>query len=134
MKILHVLTDMDPKKGGVCQAVRTMIYGLNGLGYHNEATCLNPPGADFLKDDKFTVHAVGAAKGPWAYNPICCLGCFKIFTFRCRDRSVAYGNTIHMLLRRLYGKMLHQYATRQGYTLCRTACSTLFSTCRGTQT
>ena len=69
MKILHVLTDMDPRKGGVCQAVRTMIYGLKELGVHNEVVCMNPPEAPFLKEDLFVVHAVGQAKGPWAYNP-----------------------------------------------------------------
>lgn len=68
MKILHVLTDMDPRKGGVCQAVRTMIYGLTGLGNHNEVVCLNDPRAPFLKEDQFKVHAVGPAQGPWAYS------------------------------------------------------------------
>ena len=60
---------MDPKKGGVCQAVRTMIYGLKELEVHNEVVCMNPPEAPFLKEDLFVVHAVGQAKGPWAYNP-----------------------------------------------------------------
>jgi glycosyltransferase involved in cell wall biosynthesis len=69
MKILHVLTDMDPKKGGVCQAVRSMIYGLSDLKHHNEVVCLNSPDAPFLKDDKFKVTAIGEAKGPWAYHP-----------------------------------------------------------------
>ena len=68
MKILHVLTDMDPKKGGVCQAVRTMIFGLTKLGHSNEVVCLNEPDAPFLNDDKFVSHAVGAAKDPWAYH------------------------------------------------------------------
>lgn len=69
MKILHVITHMDPKMGGVCQAVRTMIFGLTGLGNHNEVVSLDAPESPFLREDPFTVHALGPAKGPWAYAP-----------------------------------------------------------------
>jgi glycosyltransferase involved in cell wall biosynthesis len=60
---------MDPKKGGVCQAVRTVIHGLTELGVHNEVLCMNSPESSFLKEDRFIIHAVGNAKGPWAYHP-----------------------------------------------------------------
>lgn len=69
MKILHVLTDMDPKMGGVCQAVRTIVYGLSELGHINEVVSLNHPGESFIKNDRFSIHALGPAKGPWAYSP-----------------------------------------------------------------
>jgi glycosyltransferase involved in cell wall biosynthesis len=55
--------------GGVCQAVRTIIAGLTELGVQNEVVSLDPSDAAFLQNDSFAVHALGAGKGPWAYNP-----------------------------------------------------------------
>jgi glycosyltransferase involved in cell wall biosynthesis len=61
---------MDPEKGGVCQAIRTMITGLEESGIHNEVVSLDEPDAGFLKNDKFPVHALGKGKGPWRYNAL----------------------------------------------------------------
>jgi glycosyltransferase involved in cell wall biosynthesis len=60
---------MDPRMGGVCQAVRTIIAGLAELGVQNEVVSLDPSDAAFLQNDSFAVHALGPGKGPWAYNP-----------------------------------------------------------------
>ena len=68
MKILHVIPSMDPKQGGVCQAVRTMISGLSDQNIYNEVVCLDNSESSFLIDDKFTVHAIGKGEGPWFYN------------------------------------------------------------------
>src|SRR5688572_1657734 len=68
MKILHVITDMDPKMGGVSQAVQTMVGGLTTLGDSNEVVSLNDPHEQFIGDSLFTVHALGRPKGPWAYS------------------------------------------------------------------
>ena len=69
MKLLHVSPSMDPKHGGVCQAVRMIISGLQGFAIHNEVVSLDDPKSAFLSDDPFTVNAVGLPKGPWSYNP-----------------------------------------------------------------
>lgn len=69
MNILHVLAGMDPKLGGVCQAVRTMANGLIDLGVTNEVVSLDAADSSFLKDDLFPVHALGPASGPWSYSP-----------------------------------------------------------------
>jgi glycosyltransferase involved in cell wall biosynthesis len=69
MKVLHVVPEMDPRMGGVCQAVRTIIVGLTELEVQNEVVSLDPSDAPFLKDDPFPVHALGSGKGPWGYNP-----------------------------------------------------------------
>jgi glycosyltransferase involved in cell wall biosynthesis len=68
MKILHTISVMDPKMGGVSQAVRTIASSLNELGTSNEVVCLDSPSADFLKNDKLTIHALGPAKSPWLYS------------------------------------------------------------------
>jgi len=68
MRVLHVISDMDPKKGGVSQAVRTIIGGLSMMGIYNEVVSLDDKESAFLGNDNFTLHALGAAKGPWSYN------------------------------------------------------------------
>ncbi|UKT62238.1 glycosyltransferase [Pedobacter mucosus] len=68
MKILHVIPSMDPKQGGVCQALRTMISGLADQNIYNEVVSLDNSESPFLLADKFIVHAIGDGKGPWFYN------------------------------------------------------------------
>lgn len=69
MKILHIIAGMDPRKGGVGQAVRTMVASLAELGVESETVCLDGPESAFLRDDDFTIHALGPGKGPWCYAP-----------------------------------------------------------------
>ncbi|WP_234795222.1 glycosyltransferase [Hymenobacter arizonensis] len=57
---------MDPKLGGVSQAVRTTIAGLAELGIHNEVVSLDASGSPV---DPFPLHAVGPGYGPWSYSP-----------------------------------------------------------------
>jgi glycosyltransferase involved in cell wall biosynthesis len=68
MKLLHVSPSMDPKHGGVCQAVRIIISGLTELGVENEVVSLDAPDSPFIKNDPFIVNALGVANGPWGYN------------------------------------------------------------------
>lgn len=68
IQVLHIITEMDPSMGGVCQALRTIIPGLEELGVHNEVVSLDSPNSSFIKEDSFTIHAVGPAKGPWRYS------------------------------------------------------------------
>jgi glycosyltransferase involved in cell wall biosynthesis len=68
MKVLHVIAGMNPKLGGVCQALLMIANGLHTKGIANEILTLDDPGADFLKNIPFTVHAIGKSKGPWQFN------------------------------------------------------------------
>ena len=68
MNLLHVIADMDPVKGGVCQAVRTIIVGLAEQGVHSEVVSLDSPMASFLTQDTVKIHALGPGKGPWQYS------------------------------------------------------------------
>jgi glycosyltransferase involved in cell wall biosynthesis len=67
-KILHVVSSMDPKEGGVCQAVRTIVAGLSTRNIYSEVVSLDDAESFFFKSDPFTVHALGRGKGPWRYN------------------------------------------------------------------
>ncbi|AUD06419.1 glycosyltransferase [Spirosoma pollinicola] len=68
MRILHVAAEIDPETGGVSQAVRTMINGLNNVGVHNEVVSVDAPDAPFIQTDPFTIHALGPRNGQWGYN------------------------------------------------------------------
>jgi len=59
---------MDPKQGGVCQAVKTIINGLAGYGVHNEIVSLDRHDAPYLNGYEITIHALNHGKGPWQYN------------------------------------------------------------------
>lgn len=68
MKILHVVPSMDPQKGGVCQAVKTLIAGLSQLDTHNEVVTLDAASSDFLSQHEFPVHALDRKEGAWMYS------------------------------------------------------------------
>ena len=68
VKILHVINQMDPKTGGVCQAVRATISGLEELGISNEVVSLDDSDASYIKNEKFRIHTVGSGVGPWSYS------------------------------------------------------------------
>src|SRR5690554_1263072 len=67
-KILHVVAGMDPKMGGVCQAVRNLIKGLENLQTSNEVVSLDEPNAPYIEKDRFPIHAIGSGVSTWAYN------------------------------------------------------------------
>lgn len=67
MKVIHIVSGMDLKAGGVTQAVLSIGEGLQAQGVDNEIVCLE-------SDDKqmqylpFTTHRQGPAKTPWKYG------------------------------------------------------------------
>ncbi|RZK56888.1 MAG: glycosyl transferase family 1, partial [Hymenobacter sp.] len=69
MRLLHVISGMDPKLGGVCQAVRTIIAGLAAEGVTSEVASLDAPDAPWGTADQFVTHALGPGRGPWQYSP-----------------------------------------------------------------
>ncbi len=68
MKVLRIIPTMNPSYGGPCQGIRSSIPELAKIGIVNEVVCLDDAGSDFLKNDSFVIHAIGAAKGFWGYN------------------------------------------------------------------
>ena len=68
MKILRVISSMDPKSGGPCQGIRNSIPALKELGVYNEVVCLDEPNSKYLQKDDFKIHAIGASKGAWGYS------------------------------------------------------------------
>jgi len=69
MKILRVISSMNPKQGGPCQGIRNSIPELEKSNVRNEVVCIDEPDADYLGKDSFTIHAIGAGKkNSWGYN------------------------------------------------------------------
>ena len=61
MRILHVISSIDPRFGGPPAVVRDLIaYGPDG--YSQEVVTLDDPEAAFLREDAFPVHAMGPVK------------------------------------------------------------------------
>jgi glycosyltransferase involved in cell wall biosynthesis len=56
---------MDPKAGGVSQAIINIITGLSELGLENEVLSLDTPTEI---PTGVTLHALGPGKGPWSYG------------------------------------------------------------------
>ena len=69
MRILNVIATMDPKSGGPCQGLRNSIPVQKKGGIENEVVCFDEPDMKFSKYDDFKIHAIGPAKGPYAYCP-----------------------------------------------------------------
>ncbi len=68
MKILRVISSMNPDSGGPCQGIRNAIPELNTMGIYNEVVCLDHPMENFLKQDTFIINALGPSKTSWCYN------------------------------------------------------------------
>jgi glycosyltransferase involved in cell wall biosynthesis len=67
MRILHIITSIDPKFGGTAEAVRVMLaYGPEG--YANELVTLDDPSAPYLQDIGVPVHALGPVKSTYSYS------------------------------------------------------------------
>lgn len=68
MKVLRVISSMNPSHGGPCQGIRNVIPAMQRLGATNDVLCLDAPDAPYFRQDPFTIYALGDSKGPWAYN------------------------------------------------------------------
>ena len=69
MKILNVINSMNPTTGGPCEGIRNLIPELKRKGIDSEVVCLDDPHNSYLKNDSFTVYALGKSLTPWKYHP-----------------------------------------------------------------
>jgi len=68
LKLLHLIATLNPESGGVCQALRTSIEGLDEIGVDSSVVCLDDEDEEFLKKDKFQKFPIGKGNGPWCHN------------------------------------------------------------------
>lgn len=69
MKILHVISSLNPAYGGVAACLEALTPELKKLGHVSETVTLDPPGAPWLQNFPGPVHAVGPAKSSYQYAP-----------------------------------------------------------------
>jgi glycosyltransferase involved in cell wall biosynthesis len=68
MKVLRVISSMNPENGGPCQGIRNSVPELSKLGVISEVVSLDAPDSSFLNKDSFPIRAIGPAKNAWCYN------------------------------------------------------------------
>ena len=68
MKILHVISSVDPAGGGPIEGVKQLTLVAQANGHSIEIASLDPPGAPYLKDFPAPVHALGPAKFKYRFS------------------------------------------------------------------
>lgn len=69
MKILHVMSSLNPVYGGPAEAVKQLIRSEKRLGYDVELAVNDKPGAPWLVDMGFKVHVLGPRYFKHAFAP-----------------------------------------------------------------
>ncbi|MDE1183026.1 glycosyltransferase [Paraburkholderia sp.] len=68
MKILHLLSTLDPRAGGPIEGVRQSGVAMAALGHQIEVACLDAPDAPFIGEFPLTVHALGPSRNYYGYS------------------------------------------------------------------
>lgn len=68
MKILHVISSVNPAGGGPIEGVKQLGAVLTSQGHHVEISSLDAPGAPYLKDFPLPVHPLGPAKYGYSFS------------------------------------------------------------------
>jgi glycosyltransferase involved in cell wall biosynthesis len=68
LKLLHILSSVNPDSGGPMEGVRQRGLRLQQLGHSVEVVTLDDPGAGFLKEFPLIVHALGPSPRGYGYN------------------------------------------------------------------
>jgi glycosyltransferase involved in cell wall biosynthesis len=69
MKVLHVISSVDPRGGGPIEGVRQRGRRLVEMGHTVEIATLDAPGEPFLASFPLPVHALGPARSSYRYSP-----------------------------------------------------------------
>jgi glycosyltransferase involved in cell wall biosynthesis len=67
MRVLHIISSMDPKNGGVAEAVRNIIN--NNAYSDNEVVCFDDKSVDYGMSDNFIIHKIGKGKTSFQFHP-----------------------------------------------------------------
>lgn len=68
MKILHVISSMDPRGGGPSEGIRQLRKALPSYGVESEVVCCDQPDADWVNNSGMKVHALGKGKSSYCYS------------------------------------------------------------------
>jgi glycosyltransferase involved in cell wall biosynthesis len=68
MRMLHIISSVNPSGGGPMEGVRQVGKRMNEIGHVVEVLTLDDPAAEFVKSFPLTVHAIGPTPGNYRYN------------------------------------------------------------------
>jgi glycosyltransferase involved in cell wall biosynthesis len=68
MNILHIIPSLNAARGGPVEGVLHSVSALLYMGHQAEIATLDAPDSAWLKNNKFTVHALGPSLGLYGYN------------------------------------------------------------------
>lgn len=70
MRILHIVSSMNPRGGGPSEGIRQLAPILKALGHFSECLCADDPTSSWLSKQPLPVHAVGPGRlGTYNYCP-----------------------------------------------------------------
>lgn len=69
MKILRVISGLDPRGGGPVEGIRQITPALSRLGHTTEVVSLDDPAAPWLADFPALVHALGPGRTRYRFSP-----------------------------------------------------------------
>ena len=70
MKILQIISSIDPKGGGVIESVKQLTAVHLSMGHQVEICSQDAPSDELVINSNIKIHAVGPVKGTYGYNPI----------------------------------------------------------------
>jgi glycosyltransferase involved in cell wall biosynthesis len=68
MRILRVISSMDPKSGGPSEGVRQISNALEAEGHATEIVSLDVPESPWITDSPWSIHALGPAIGSYCFS------------------------------------------------------------------
>ncbi len=68
MKLLRIISSIDPRSGGPIQGIRNITEELKAAGIITEVVTLDSADSTFGKNDPFVVHSLGKGKTSWNYQ------------------------------------------------------------------
>lgn len=69
MKILRIISGVDPKGGGPVEGIRQITLALSDLGHSTEVVSLDDPIAPWVPSFPVPVHALGPTRTKYSYSP-----------------------------------------------------------------
>ncbi|MDV6032219.1 MAG: glycosyltransferase [Phycisphaera sp. RhM] len=67
MRVLQIVSSMNPDTGGVCEGIRNTLPAMETLDCNTDVVCLDADGETYGMVDSFRVFRLGAGRGPWSY-------------------------------------------------------------------
>jgi glycosyltransferase involved in cell wall biosynthesis len=69
VKILHVISSVDPAGGGPIEGIKQLGIMMMGQGHQVEVASIDPPGAPYLAQVPLLVHPLGPAQFKYGFSP-----------------------------------------------------------------